>query len=128
MTKKISGRQKMFNKVVRHVRKQGVAAVDSKGDCKYRIMGLECAAGCLMPNKLYKKSFECTNIDSLLTQNKGKKLWAHFNRLYGLDGITTDLLSELQYVHDSWLVRSGLEGFNTQITVLAEKYGLTVPK
>lgn len=54
--------QATFNRVVRHLRKQGQKAEHDK-QCQYLTPdGLKCAAGCLIPKRNYKKAFEGTSI------------------------------------------------------------------
>jgi hypothetical protein len=122
-----SGMQRMFNRVVRHLRKQGKPAVRN-GDCLYRTPdGLSCAAGCLIPNRLYTPEYE--NKSMTLVLDTDEKLLKHLDRLYNVkDTKTRELLKELQIAHDRQLKSYGLESWEAVIRGLAQKFNLTIPK
>jgi hypothetical protein len=123
----ISGMQKMFNRVVRHVRKQRAAAISEDGRCCYRTPeGLRCGIGGIIPNKLYKKTMEGLVADFALTENP--KLRLHFQKLYGVNEKWKELMNDLQFAHDHHLVKNGMGGFEEKIAFLARKYDLKVPK
>lgn len=93
--------QTVFDKVVRHLHKQGKRAFQDNavgGACLYRTKeGLTCAVGCLIPEEAYHSSMEGKNVTAIL--DFMPKYFEH-----------VDLLEELQNVHDSsksrsWLVR-----------------------
>ena len=50
--------QEAFDKSLKHLRVQGVRAVDSRESCMYRIDGLKCAIGALIPDEKYDHDFE----------------------------------------------------------------------
>jgi len=100
--------QQAFNKVSRHLRKQGIRAINDNGSCQYRGVGnmdkvLKCAVGCLYPNTQHKKEFNIgVSAKGLLDRSDCPKA------LKGLDG---NLLDRLQSIHDNSL-NWGNNGFN----------------
>lgn len=61
-------KQKWFNQVLRHMRKQGKKSVDVGGNCLYRGPdGLKCAIGALLPDELLRSRTEGLDVYSLLT-------------------------------------------------------------
>lgn len=55
--------QQVFDKVVRHLAKQKRRSIDKNGFCVYRgPHNRRCAIGCLIPNRLYRKSMGSTGL------------------------------------------------------------------
>jgi len=93
-------KQKIFNKVVRHLLKQDCQATDEGGNCRYRGNdGTMCAVGCLIPDKLYSPSFE-----GLSAGTAGNRLNnVHVALIAAVGAKTTedfDFLCQLQTIHD----------------------------
>ncbi len=84
--------QKAFDTMVTHLRKQGEQSKVSEGTkCLYRSdMGLKCAVGCLIPDGDYDPEMEETM--------QGFK---HFPVFNGWPEGTLDIMSSMQFVHDS---------------------------
>lgn len=95
--------QTVFNRVVKHLRKQGRKSkawyYDFDGDkktlaCAYRGKdGLKCAIGCLIPNKTYQKDMEGAGPITALTK---AGVYGKYKKLGDC------LLFELQLIHDDW--------------------------
>lgn len=118
--------QKMFNKAVRAMRKQGVVCVNSNDECRYRgPKGLKCIAGHLIPDSLYNPEMEGRNIRGLIYDFPEIK--HYFQIRYSVTKNTLNLLAYLQSAHDVYLKRDGMKGFEERIAEIAHKYGLTVP-
>lgn len=91
--------QEIFDKVKKHLLKQGVKSVDAEGFCNYRgLDSTKCAIGALIPDELYKSEMEGWDVYRL----KDK-----FPEVASFLGLTTDkdrdlfrLLADLQGVHD----------------------------
>lgn len=64
-------KQKIFEKVVTHLIKQGVRSVNDYNVCMYRgPYGNKCAVGCLIPDKMYSAKMEGNNIFGLISEFK----------------------------------------------------------
>jgi hypothetical protein len=121
----MTGMQKLFNKAVRAIRKQGQPSVNEYGICSYRgINGNRCIFGWLIPNKMYNKKMEYRSASILLMEFP--KLKNHLKRMYG--DIDSDFFNELQLIHDSALVHWGMKDFENDVQKFANKYSLDVPK
>ena len=93
--------QELFDKVVNHLRVQGCKALENE-HCKYRTAsGLKCAAGCLIPDDMYKPSMEGMNIIGVIQNNPN------------LEDVISNpgLISRLQFIHDWIEVMSWEESF-----------------
>lgn len=61
-------RQVAFDIMLNYLRRQGRPATTPKGGCRYRIDGLKCAVGALIPDALYEERFdEYTSLDEIGT-------------------------------------------------------------
>lgn len=117
--------QQVFNKVVRHLRKQGVRATqpeDGRYICKYRTgEGLRCAVGCFIRPDVYSSEMEGNNIDELtvfvFSRNQKSRLASLLSKHHGL-------LVNLQQCHDQIVPGS----WEVQFKKLAQLYVLKVPK
>ena len=89
-------RQKIFDQVVAHARKQGHKARDSEsGSCLYRAPnGDKCFLGCLFPDELYNPAME-----NLRISNKEMEAVSKFLEVESQDDEM--FLRELQVIHDN---------------------------
>jgi hypothetical protein len=111
--------QQVFNKVIRHLRRQGKAAVVD-GVCAYRASdGSKCAVGCLIPDELYHPYMEGVQAD--------KEEMPKFLRLLGVD---VRLAKRLQCLHDRvlYLAESCNDEFEFAVECLAAEFSLKVPE
>jgi len=109
--------QEAFDAAVEHLRKQGKRSqAKYSTDCLYRGPGgLKCAVGALIPDEIYRKSFEGVGIRPLING------FADLNSLFKAVNIT--LLEQLQHIHDQSLV----ENWEKLFERLAEFHELTMP-
>lgn len=110
-------KQQTFNKVVRHLRRQGKKAevtLTAIKVCRYRTPdGLKCAVGCLIPDEVYDAEME------------GKALVLEYGHDPLRDTVTwlghdLSLAIMLQRIHDEWDVKD----WETQLEMLAQAEGL----
>jgi len=107
-------KQRIFNKVAKHLLTQKKRSVNSLGGCNYYAEdGSKCAVGCLISKKYYKAEMENRVVPDLV---KHYKLPEYFvtHRL---------LLRDLQLVHDGHNVDKWKEG----LIELAKAYNLKIP-
>jgi hypothetical protein len=106
---KIEGtHQEIFDTVVLHLAKQGKPAIDPKTNyCCYRINGLSCAAGCLIPDNLYHENMENISIFEILSG-------------HGHDSVE-NLIRELQSAHDNSIK---LQTLKLKLINIAKKFNL----
>lgn len=106
--------QQTFDRVVKHLRKQGEKAQDDDG-CFYRIKRgnklLRCAAGCLIPKAKYKPTME----------NKSCDYFEPKQALIDL-GHDVNFVRELQIIHDNFEVKD----WEKQFQVIAARYNLNL--
>ena len=86
--------QRIFDRVVNHLRTQKIKATTATGVCIYRapVSKLKCAVGCLIPDRKYKPSIEG------LAVNEGP--------VYSLLGLKSTskkilFLKKIQLIHDN---------------------------
>lgn len=86
-------KQQTFDTIVNHLRTQGARALNAAlGHCEYRTpTGMKCAAGCLIPDDKYCRSFEGMRVT--MTTPAGVLL----NEL----GHDLVLVQDMQKIHDS---------------------------
>jgi hypothetical protein len=128
MSKKISGLQKLFNKIVRHIHKQGKPALNGS-ECAYRgDNGTRCAIGSVLPNKLYKKQMEGKSVNGLLEDHPN--VLNHFKNVYGITRTDHEIsfLKRMQNAHDIDLKYNEMTGFDRKVSVIAHNFGLKIPK
>ncbi len=115
MSKPLSQNQKTFNKVYRHLIRQGEKSVKN-GVCVYRgNNGLRCAVGALIPNRLYDPNFERFTAGGICGE---------LNRtLLGL-GYDLGFVRELQVIHDGCEPNE----WRDELKRFATTYNLTIPK
>lgn len=107
-------KQKLFNRVARHLLKQNRAST-SCGVCRYRGPdGTTCAIGCLIPDSRYSSEFEGKNISALQLYNMLDKVFtpAQLTEL--------SMLTALQEVHDYNLPNA----WKAKLFDVAKHYGL----
>lgn len=94
---RIPSKQAIFNKVARHLLRQGKASKNSLQDCLYRGPdGLKCAIGALIPDKVYKPEWECN--DPAHWGMSADDLTRTIPQYVGDDG---NFATELQALHDA---------------------------
>lgn len=110
--------QTAFNKVVKHLLKQGRTAMnDQENTCMYwrnKDTGLKCAIGCLIPKDEYHKGLEGMTAFTLNEENKLPK---------SLKELDLNLLDDLQAIHDDRDPQTWLQ----QLGTIAVKYSLSMP-
>ena len=109
--KKLSDEQKIFNKVSRHLLKQGKKSVEKSEDeglvCVYRgPEGEKCAVGCLINDEYYSKVLENKTVFDPKVQEVLEKSGVELNVVkdeYGTQkgNPIFNMLSSLQNIHDS---------------------------
>lgn len=109
--------QEIFDIVVEHLRKQGEKSEDFYSievpyqSCRYRAFKngkiLKCAAGCLIPDEEYSKSFE---------DHAAK--YVSFFQIYYKKNLS--LISALQMIHDF----AEVENWETKFSNLANEFNL----
>ncbi len=100
--------QEIFDKVVNHLRAQGAKSMDGDA-CRYRSKdGMQCAAGCLIPDSDYSSDMEDKNVAAV----------SFFKNVYGP---ALDLIWRLQGTHD----RSPLTEWELDWESVANDYDLT---
>ncbi len=112
-------KQQTFNKVVRHLRRQGVRSSD-EGVCLYRGPDdTKCAVGCLIPDELYSPRMEGCAANGFEM--------ACFLVLLGHD---VELCDNLQSAHDFYMSGGCFEeqGLEWALECIAERHGLKVPE
>lgn len=119
--------QEIFDKVLTHLRAQGVAATGGF-QCTYRQTTPEgktlmCAVGCLIKDEFYNPDFEGKtpndpNVNWAIAQSLGiEEGFTHYS--------TTNLLCDLQDAHDHELDMEGVDAWEQQMQRIAEEYELT---
>ncbi len=92
--------QEVFDKVARHLltQKRKSLVKDDSLSCMYRSHdGLQCAAGCLIPDSIYKERMEHNTINCMLSP-KHERYEPSLAAL--LAGVSSEMLRRLQLVHD----------------------------
>lgn len=142
-------KQEVFNKVVSELRKQGRAARNYDGDCKYRTKPelepeLRCALGVLVKDEFYDKRMEGDSLSGIGSETQkellhrfktrsnpgefGKKvLILEILEKSGIEVETTEdieFLGDLQLTHDTVLPEHWECGWKR----IAVKWNLSVPK
>ena len=113
--------QEAFDKVLKHLREQGKAAVrvavasdgTKNEECCYRGPdGTMCAVGCLIPDEEYDSELEGMAVDQIPQHLMPKSL----------RGLDEDLLCSLQTVHDYFLRTQGVHDWEKYMSRIAERY------
>lgn len=116
------GNQEIFDRVLTHLRAQGVASFSPEiNDCAYRAQaGLMCAIGCLIPDDLYSPAMEGRSARTLA-----------FLDLIPANLFTAEsvpLLVDLQMAHDTWMPHElgrSLQRWECSMEDIAIEHGLT---
>lgn len=108
--------QKYFDKVVKHLRKQGKKSMQADGYCMYRGPdNTRCAIGALIPNRLYRKKMD-TGANFI---TKILKLFPTVFKHFGEpDTEAQQFLSDLQAIHD------GSPTWESEFSRFATRYDL----
>jgi len=87
-------KQTLFDRIARHLLTQNAKAVNRNGECRYRgPNGTKCAVGAVLPDKLYKRTLEGSDVSSLINKlGKDAPKWLEENHYF---------LSSMQSLHDS---------------------------
>lgn len=91
-------KQEVFNKVAKHLLKQGERAVDDGGACQYHVPNSKkrCAVGCLITKRYYKENMEDYGPEELFfefpKEMKNLRLNKRRHKI---------ILDELQDLHDN---------------------------
>ena len=116
--------QEIFDKVASHLIAQGkqslrTASTVQWGDqsCAYRgDDGTMCAAGCLIPDEEYKPEFE---------GRSWTKIQEKIPSLASLASKESDLIGELQNLHDSYVDWSSKDSLKEELHVVACSFNLS---
>lgn len=107
-----STEQKIFDKTLFFLRRQGVASMDADGfRCRYRgAKGRMCAAGCQIPDAEYAKHYRAESADGEgervnSLEDKGVVLNTRFFASLGFDENQRVLLQMMQSAHDKYMPR-----------------------
>lgn len=119
--------QEIYDKVAEALIRQGVAATDYTGRCRYRFYTsdgrlLKCAIGHLIPDEDYDPAMEEKAVHDILIPNQ--KL---MNKLFGSEhsnALLSYFISNLQDAHDSEFWEGGLDVWKDAMRSLAKKYNL----
>lgn len=111
-------KQETFDTVARHLLDQGEKAIDENGKCRYRTPGgLKCAAGCLIPQIIYKPSMEGTGViwhgPEIDPTPAGKAIQGIGHDIY--------LVYDLQRVHDEETPST----WSKCLAYVAQRFGLS---
>lgn len=107
--------QETFDKVVKHLRQQGIKATNSLGICLYRTKdGLMCGVGCLIEDEEYDPLME-GSLPSVVAEK---------SQLFKKDyGDHLEFLQILQSVHDD----TAVDKWEERLQEIATEYGLSFP-
>lgn len=100
-------KQQIFNIVVEHLFKQGIAAFDIARDiCAYRSPeGLTCAIGCLIPDEHYNSLMEGKDVETL---------YAYYTTTFSHFEQYVPFLGRLQEIHDQTMPRFKIDVDTTE--------------
>ena len=123
--------QEAFDKVVKHLRRQGERATDGSKCCYRTNEGLMCAVGCLIPDSLYTPHIEGVAIDCCIdvVENKSGLHIPDVVRAVSritdhLAGLDFNLLEALQWTHDQHPPDEWEDSFIT----IAKDFNLSIPE
>lgn len=118
-------KQEIFNQVWRHLMRQGRAAIEVDGTCRYRGPdNTSCAIGCLIPDAFYTPALEGY---SALSQVVIDVLVAAGVLQHADQPGFISLLNRLQEAHDMKLRAFGIEAWADKMRSIAAADGLSVP-
>lgn len=122
-------KQKLFDIVVQHARKQGCKSRKSRnnedGQCMYRGSGgTKCFVGALIDDEYYREEFDYGGGQLVTDAGVQKAITLSVGiDVYNGELEETDLLVRLQQVHDNTLLKHWEVAFEN----LATEFGLTLP-
>ena len=90
-------RQRAFTEMMRGLWKQGKPAIGSQGECRYRMSGLKCAVGMLIPDENYRPIMEGMAVADIMAKLHDYTSDDKFT-LYEQEW---DFLRDVQATHDS---------------------------
>lgn len=118
-------KQEVFDRAVKHLAQQGEPALcvlpqnddTEEYSCAYRTpSGLKCAAGCLIPDELYRPSFENETFQNILSSN------------LTCDPDLVGLINSLQMAHDArtsiWSLQNALRDIAHEYEINADSVDL----
>ncbi len=123
-----SPKQRLFNRVVNHLRKQGKQSKVA-AECRYRSVKngqeLRCAIGALIPDSLYDDSIEGTCASAMANSSNlfKKRAFAHIAKTYSGIGRSplSFFLDDLQDIHDD----NDPSEWEEQFEITAREHNLT---
>lgn len=127
--------QEVFNKVVTGLRKQGKPSIRKEGEpgpiCRYRQIDgdniLKCAAGQLILDELYQKSFEGFDNESGY-HIQGLSEYIGQEKLFGDTIEDINLVCELQNIHDLYAQSADfMKACEKSWIDIAKHFNLTIP-
>lgn len=116
--------QEIFNKMYTGVVTQGAFSF-SGGMCRYRLDGLKCAAGHLIPDDKYNDTIEGCSV--LAFDGTPSKITELFVSL-GFNTNQILFINQAQVIHDRNAEHGTMRDFISEMADLAQDYGLVVPK
>lgn len=103
--------QDVYDTVKNHLLSQGEHSQDKDGICFYRCYKkekeLSCAAGCLIPDLIYREEME-------------RKLWSDLVKEYSFSSNHVEEIQSLQCLHDDWSSKE----WEQRLTEFAEEHNL----
>ena len=103
-------KQVTFDRVAEHLLTQSKKSQSAGGSCLYRNnQGLECAAGCLLTDRTYRKSMEGDTVDEVLAALQRDDWFGHNEQLVLERVHDVCLVAEWKYVLGSVAGRHGLD-------------------
>lgn len=98
--------QDMFNRVKKHMLTQNAKAINRHGSCKYRIDGLKCAIGALIPDDKYTTDMD--TVGSVCSNIKVQHVLIDVFELVSADSFAihqfVTAAHDLQVIHDDYPV------------------------
>lgn len=102
------GLQKVFDRVSIHLLTQRQMSLDGNGVCVYRGQnGMKCAIGCLIPDSVFNKSYEGSQILTLWLDHSNSKMVKYLQSLINKKDTVEDIkmfYDRLQEIHDLYTV------------------------
>lgn len=122
----MKAKQKIFNKVYRHLMQQGKQSLSDYGTRRViRSTILARALGCLIDDTHYNKNLEGRNIYSIDV----KRAFERSNPSVVLDLQMIDLLIDLQNMHDNPNFKiDGIDFWTEGLACIASEHGLKIPQ
>ncbi len=116
-------RQEVFDYVTEHLFRQGEASRSVDGLCSYRgDAGKECAVGCIIPDKHYRKDLEGLSACGSSFIHKIEEISPPLHKK--MKSIGFNFLRDLQCVHDMGLSWKDTRSLKERLKVVARDYNL----